>query len=194
MNFLAHLYLSHHDHDLMIGNFIADAIRKVQWKEYTPEIIKGIEMHHFIDDFTDTHEVVKESKARLYKDFRKYAPVIVDVFYDHFLAKNWEHYHPQKLQDFTAAFYALTNSRKEGLPEHIQNMLPYMISNDWLYNYSKIEGINKSLTGMSRRSKFDNNMDLASKALEEHLDAFKDEFERFFPELEAGCKNWLLRY
>ncbi len=191
MNFLAHLYLSGDDEDLMIGNFIADSIRKVQWEQYRPSIIRGVELHHFIDDFTDSHKIVKQSKSRLYEGFGKYSPVIVDIFYDHFLALNWNHYHSVPLKKYAHDFYRLIQKELHILPKRIKFIMPYMTEGDWLYNYQFIKGIERVLGGMSRRSPYENNMHKATDALVSHYDLFGKEFELFFPELEKSCKDWL---
>lgn len=194
MNFLAHLYLSDDHPDLMIGNFIADAIRKVQWQEYEEGIIRGVKLHHFIDDFTDSHAVVRQSKQRLYDGYGKYAPVIIDIFYDHFLAKDWEQHHHQSLKDFTDEFYTFIQGKSAMLPERINYMIPYMVKHNWLYNYQYVEGIHSVLGGMSRRTPYENNMHTASVELERHFEHFEKEFYAFFPELKEACEDWLRKY
>src|SRR5436190_22096246 len=107
MNYLAHLYLSGDDPMIMIGNFIADHIKGKQFDLYSKEIQKGILLHRSIDTFTDQHPLVEQSKLLLRPHFHKYAPVIADVFYDHFLAKDWKNYHPQSLENFAQHAYQL---------------------------------------------------------------------------------------
>jgi len=104
MNFLAHLYLSCDNEDLMIGNFIADFIRNKEVKDYSPEIQKGIFLHRQIDTYTDLHPMVKKGTHRLQKYHRKYSPVIVDVFYDYLLANNWERYSGKAWMIFAKVF------------------------------------------------------------------------------------------
>ena len=98
MNHLAHLYLSQTNVDLMVGNFIADRVKGKDLLNYSESVQKGIEMHRAIDTFTDEHAVVMKSKKRLFPVYHKYAAVIVDMFYDHILAKNWEEYSPISLK------------------------------------------------------------------------------------------------
>ena len=91
MNFLAHIYLSGDDPNIQLGNFIGDFVKgRNLVEQFGHEIAKGIELHRAIDEFTDKHPIVKLSKVRLREKYRHYAPVIVDIFYDHYLAKNWE--------------------------------------------------------------------------------------------------------
>src|ERR1700741_2833759 len=101
MNFLAHIYLSGNDEDVIMGNFMGDFVTGRHYEGLNAGMIKGVELHRKIDEFTDTHPVVQQSKERLYKNYHKYAPVIVDIFYDHFLAANWSKYSNIELEKFT---------------------------------------------------------------------------------------------
>ena len=183
MNFLAHIYLSGNELDIQLGNFIGDFVKGNDLLNFSAPLQAGIMLHRHIDTFTDTHEVVRESKLRLRPDFGHYAPVIVDVFYDHFLATNWHQHHSEDLRQFTEAFYAAAKGKGGELPERAVRMLSYMSADNWLFHYQFIEGIKWALTGMSQRTRFDSHMELAHKALEKHYDSFEAEFNRFFPEL-----------
>lgn len=185
MNYLAHLYLSGNNHEIMIGNFIADHVKGKQIELYDEEVVKGIRLHRLIDEFTDSHEIVSLSKNRIREEFKKYTPVIIDVFYDHFLAINWHKYHHENLDVFANRFYELMNKNGHRLPERTNQMLQYMIPQNWLMNYKTIEGINKTLTGMSRRTKFESRMEFAAAHLDLHYAAFEKEFEAYFEELRS---------
>ena len=100
MNFLAHIYLSGDNDLIKIGNFMADGIRGKQYENYPLEIQKGIILHRAIDTFTDAHPIFRQSTKRLHNNYHHYAGVIVDILYDHFLAKNWNKYSDEKLEDF----------------------------------------------------------------------------------------------
>ena len=183
MNYLAHLYLSGNNHEIMIGNFIADHVKGKQIELFDEEIVKGIKLHRMIDEFTDTHKVVEQSKIRLRSQFRKYSPVIVDVFYDHYLAVNWEKYHHEELSVFSNNFFILLNDNHHRLPLRTQQMIEYMIPQNWLLNYKTVAGINKTLTGMSKRTKFDSRMDEAAIYLDRYYADFEQEFNEYFEEL-----------
>lgn len=180
MNFLAHLYLSKHTEELMIGNFIADAVKGKNFEGYTPGVIQGIKMHREIDAYTDAHHITKISAARLMPRYKKYAGVIVDVFYDHFLAANWNKYHQQALPDFANEIYDLMQKNYNILPAKSQYLLPYMIKHNWLLNYAKVEGIQRTLSGMANRTIFVSNMQFATEELELHYHDFDEEFRLFF--------------
>ena len=190
MNFLAHIYLSGENTALQTGNFIADAVKGNQFEQYAPLVQKGIRLHRAIDSFTDQHPIVLQSTERLRESQKKYAPVAVDIFYDHFLAKNWLAYHKEDLYNYTQNFYARIR-QEANLPAKIQTLLPYMIRQNWLYNYQKINAIKQVFEGMSKRTSFASNLLDAPKALEENYEAFQQDFEGFFPEIVRFVKNWL---
>jgi acyl carrier protein phosphodiesterase len=195
MNFLAHAYLSGTNPKILTGNFIADFVKgKQALKAFDHDIAKGIELHRLIDEFTDGHTVVQESKKRLRPKYRHYSAVIVDVFYDHFLASNWAVYHPQPLENFAADVYRTIGAFDDIVPAGIKHMMPYMIRGNWLVNYGKMEGIGRALTGMSRRTPYESKMDESIHDLSRDYDLYKLEFEAFFPELRALCDRWLDRF
>jgi len=194
VNFLAHFYLSGQDENLLIGNFIADGVKGSRYNDYPNEIRKGILMHRFIDHYTDTHALVMTSKQRLWNDYRHFAPVIIDVFYDHFLAANWNQYHSEELIDFAQSVYVVLENAEEVLPLKYKNMLPYMKRYDWLHTYAHVDGIHEVLTGMSRRTTHVSGMEKASKALTEHYNDFQSEFEAFFPQLQESSAAFLRNY
>lgn len=185
MNFLAHIYLSGDDDEVIIGNFIADGIKGKKYMKYPPKIQKGILLHRAIDSFTDQHPIVKHSTARLHANYSHYSGVIVDILYDHFLAKNWNSYHDIPLVTFVDNFYALLRQNYEELPSRIQRMMPYMISDNWLTSYATVEGISVILSQMNARTKGISKMNRAIIELETYYDSFEEEFTEFFTELKV---------
>lgn len=183
MNFLAHLFLSRNDHDLLIGNFIADYVKGRKKDLYPPAITRGIELHRAIDDYTDHHPITDESKSKLRPIYHKYSGVIVDIYYDHFLAKNFSEYSAIPLQKYVQDVYALLSNNQEYLPDKVKLFLPYMIEKNWLFNYQSIEGIGRTLTGLSKRVSFENKMDEAVVELKKDYLLYENEFARFFPQL-----------
>ncbi len=188
MNFLAHIFLSGNNDDLKIGNYIGDFVKGNQLNDFSKQIRNGIVLHRKIDLFTDTHPTVLKSKIRLRPKYRHYSPVIVDMYYDHFLAANWRDYSNVELKQFTTDFYSLAWSKSEALPGKVVNLLTHMSSTDWLYNYKETEGLDRALKGLSRRTQFKSGMENAVKDLEENYDSFLTEFRAFFPELIKHCK------
>jgi acyl carrier protein phosphodiesterase len=192
MNFLAHLYLSGNDPKLMVGNFIGDFVKGRNLRDrFELRIAQGIELHREIDFFTDQHPVVAQSKNRLRPKYRHYSGVIVDVYYDHFLARQWDRFHSQLLPDFADDCYGILQAHSAISPEQVNMMLPYMIKGNWLVNYGQLEGIHRALTGMSRRTPYESKMDEAVFDLKTHYADFEKEFLEFFPALEKFVADWI---
>lgn len=192
MNFLAHLYLSGDQPKVMVGNFIGDFVKgRNLATRFEPEVVLGIELHRAIDHFTDTHKTVQKSKKRLAGKYRHYSGVIVDVFYDHFLASNWNDYHPERLEKFARSSYKLLQDNDPILPEGLKIMLPYMVRQNWLVAYREIDGINKALTGIASRTPYLSNMEKASADLREQYSEFSEDFIAFFPQLKDFAGDYL---
>jgi hypothetical protein len=194
MNFLSHIFLSGNSEGLIIGNFIADSVKGSDYKLFSEEIQKGIILHRKIDTFTDGHDIVEQSKERLRAKYRKYATVIVDIYYDHFLAANFKNYSSVELSVFTENIYSIITKHHDVLPFKSAGFTGYMLEHNILFNYSKLEGIEKVLFGMSRRAKFKSNMELAIEDLKEHYPLFENEFKSFFPEIQEYVRMEIINY
>ena len=192
MNFLAHIYLSGDNELITIGNFVADGVRGNKYKLYPKEIQIGIQLHRQIDTFTDAHPVFRQCTKRLHKGYGHYSGVIVDIFYDHFLAKNWESYSDVPLEKYIANFYNSLSENIELLPPRFKKLTPIMIEGNWLLSYATVEGIQLVLNGMNRRTKGRSQMNESTKELKEHYEAFEEDFTVFFKELKAFSEAKLL--
>lgn len=193
MNYLAHIYLSGNNKMVTIGNFIADGIRGKKYKTYPIEVQKGILLHRQIDTFTDAHPTVRQSTKKLHKNYGHYSGIIVDILYDHFLAKNWSKYSDISLEDYAENFYQILTDNIEILPQRILKMMPHLISGNWLLSYATKEGIAKVLDGMNKRTKNRSQMNLATKELDLFYDEFEAEFTSFFEELIAFSEEKLIQ-
>jgi len=185
LNYLAHLFLAGTDPEMILGNFIADHVKGSDILKYSENIRKGISMHRAIDTFTDQHPIVKQSIARLRADFRKYAGVIVDMYYDHYLSAHWDEYSDQNLHDFTKTRYNILNTFQSILPERSARLLFYMEKQNWLLSYGSFDGLQQAFIGMSRRTTFESNMELAVVNLKAGYPEFRQEFRQFFPDLQS---------
>ena len=162
---------------------MADGIVGNRFTHYSENIKKGIVLHREIDTFTDAHEIVRKSKRRVDGKYGLYAGIIIDIFYDHFLAKNWDAYSAIPLEVYVDSVYKLLQKNRKILPEKTQHLLPYMIQYNWLYNYQYMEGMQRVLNGMNRRTKNKSQMHLATKDLHHHYQDFEKDFTLFFNEL-----------
>lgn len=189
MNFLAHIYLSG-DNDLMkIGNFMADGIHGKNFDTFPLEIQKGIILHRAIDTFTDAHPIFRQSTKRLHANYHHYSGIIVDIFYDHFLAKNWSTYSNETLENYSERFYQSLKGNHDSLTLKTQKMMPYMIDHNWLLSYQTIEGIENVLVKMDNRMKRDSNMRFSVAELRTFYSEFEQEFTDFFEELRTHSKE-----
>ena len=192
MNFLAHIYLSGDNDPLMIGNFIGDGIKGNRFDHLPPDMVMGVRMHRMIDSFTDSHEIFQKSCALIRPHMGKFAGVVVDMFYDHFLASGWDHFHPETIEEFTKAKYLVIQSHYDFLPPRFQRMTPYMTRENWLKSYALIDNVERALLGMTNRFNLPVHLPDAIPYLEQHYEQYKSDFHRFFPEITAVSNKFLL--
>ena len=191
MNFLAHIYLSGENELIQIGNFMADSIRGKSYTLYSPPLIKGILLHREIDTFTDAHPIFRKSKHRLHEKYGHYSGVIMDIFYDHFLAKNWANYSSISLDQTAEAFYDNLQRHYDLLTEPVKKMMPYLISQNWLISYSTLEGVSLILYQMDHRTKKRVAMHESIVELNQFYAEFESEFTAFFEEIKIHCQEKL---
>ncbi|WP_396167335.1 ACP phosphodiesterase [Flavobacterium sp.] len=192
MNFLAHIYLSGDNEMLKIGNFMADSVRGNRYLEYSDDLRRGILLHRYIDTFTDAHPIYRKSKHRFHEKYGHYAGVIMDIVYDHFLAKNWNSYFDENLEIYAANFYSLLNENYDILTPKTQNLLPYMIDQNWLVQYASLEGLEIILFQMDYRTKHRVNMQEAIVEVRIFYTELETEFTLFFEELQLHCQQKLI--
>ena len=191
MNFLAHLFLSAGNPEIMVGNFIADAVKGNSFLEYPTTIAKGIRLHRSIDKFTDSHPIVQLSKQRLRPKYRKYAGVIVDMFYDHLLAIGWEFYSPISLVSFVSQAYEVLRNYQSLIPIRSQQVLFYMQKENWLVNYAQLSGIDQALKGLATRTRYLSGMEKSIQDLRSDYADYQNEFSTFFPQLVEFSRDKL---
>ena len=162
---------------------MADGLKRQALEHFPIDFQKGVLLHRAIDEFTDQHPIFKKSCKRIFKAHGHYSRVIVDIFYDHFLAFKWDNYHCIPLEVFAHDFYTLLDNHFEELPLKTQHLFPYMKKQNWLVAYKSIEGIDQILKGMQRRTKFSAKLDKASKDLITHYTDLENDFDFFFKEL-----------
>jgi acyl carrier protein phosphodiesterase len=184
MNFLAHFYLSDTSEQLITGNFLGDMVRKVEWKNYSPEVIEGIKMHQQIDYFTDTHTIVKRHKALLTPKHNHFSGVILDIFYDYFLASTWEKHHKTDLPTYATWVYQALGNEESLFTPKAKMAFNHMKKHNWLTAYSTMDGIDQVLKGMSQRTRFDSNMGNSIIDLKTYQEEMSEEFREFFKELK----------
>lgn len=185
MNFLAHIFLSCHDEQLLVGNFIADSVPNRSVPTYPAGIREGIFLHRKIDSFTDNHEKVRESARLLYPRHSKYAPVILDVLYDNLLIQNWEKYSSQELDAFVSQTYEILLGHRQIMPEGLKERLPRMIDDNWLMRYGTKEGLEFAFSKMKRIVSKPLMLEGAAESLQLHFYPLNQNFNLFFPDVQA---------
>ncbi|MEI7802823.1 MAG: ACP phosphodiesterase [Bacteroidota bacterium] len=193
MNHLAHLMLARNSDELMLGGFIADAVKGKKFLDYEKEISKGILLHRFIDNFTDTHTEVSELKKLLRPQFGLLSGVVIDMIYDHILAKHWNEFNTDSLESFSHSAYRVFEKDVSIMPERNQHMLTYMRKENWLLNYATIAGMTKSFNGMARRIRKGELLLQAPQFILDHEIILKESFFRFYPLLIKACEEEKIR-
>lgn len=191
MNFLAHAYLSFGQEEILVGNLVADFVKGKELHQFSRGIQIGILLHREIDGFTDNHPLVKAGQSYLRPKFRHYSSVITDIFFDYFLAKNWNTYSNTPLEEFTINTYSIVEKHLPELPLQFGEMFYWMKTQNWLLHYRELEGIQRTLNGMTRRAKFDSKMNESTASLLEKESEFKVIFFAFFKDLETFAKEKL---
>lgn len=193
MNFLAHAHLSGKNENVLFGNFIADAVKGKDFRAYPKEIQTGIRLHRHIDSYTDSHPVFKTTLDRIRSEFGKYSGVAVDIYYDHFLAKSWRSYHPTDLKSFADHVYTVLQKNYTLLPERTKRLLPFLITQNWLYGYSNFNDLNLVFYGMDRRTGYRSKMSKAVEVLKKNYGEINHDFAEFYPQLIAYSADQLSR-
>ncbi len=181
MNFLAHTYLSGGNEEIIVGNFMGDYVKGKNYLLFPEQVKKGILIHRDIDSFTDMHEVTRRSKQRLASRYHKYAGIIIDIFYDHFLASLWDSYSTLPLNEFVNRTYDLLKRNYKVLPDSIKRWFPTFLENNWMMAYTNVEGIELVLERMSANTSLPDHSAFAVEVLRDQYSVFMDDFLEFFP-------------
>jgi len=185
MNYLAHVFLSGNNEEVIIGNFIGDYVKGKLFKKYSESVRKGILLHRGIDQYTDRNKTVRKSKSPLKEKYGKYSGIIVDIFYDHFLTKNWHKFSSQSLKDFTQNFHNILDKYYEILPEEVKKFVPSFINNNWINTYRSVEGMEIVLKRMSSVTTLPDETDYAIDVLRKNYNEIEEDFLNYFPELAS---------
>jgi len=189
MNYLAHLALSGSSEEVTIGNFIADHVRGKKANEFNSGITKGIMLHRVIDAYTDMHPIVKLGVDRLKPRYKRYASVIIDIFYDHFLSTRFNFYYEERLDNFIYRRHSMLRRNYHRLPEKSQEILTRMIQYEWLKLYQTTEGLERVFLGLSKRARFKSKMEYAVEDLVMHYEVFEHEFIHFYDDITSYIKR-----
>ena len=185
MNYLVHLYLADATPESLIGNLMGDFAKGHIDQNLSPVTRQGIALHRRIDVFTDSHPFFVQSRQRIHPQFRRYSGILVDIFYDHFLARDWALYSTLSLPCFAHLVYSILTAHYDNLPPPMRRSVSYMIANDLLLSYREVAGIERALQGIENRLKRPNRLGEAVAELCDNYDSLATDFAAFFPELTA---------
>lgn len=191
MNFLAHTHLSGDIEDVIFGNFIADSVKGSTYNKFRKDIVVGILLHRKIDSFTDSHPITKHSRDQIRMHFGKFSGIVVDIYYDHFLARNWSNYHDMELSEFSSKVYMILANRFLILPSRIKLLLPFLIAQNWLNGYANMVDLARVFKGMDRRTGYISGMNNAIEVLENNYEVLNNDFIDFYKDLEVFSENKL---
>lgn len=195
MNWLAHILLSEPSVENRLGNLLGDLAKGKEIDKLSYSLRQGINRHYAIDKFTDSHAIVRNSKRRIGKEYSKFAGILVDVFYDHFLAINWQTYSSNNLSDFTVEIYNSFQSYQGEIPQSATQIIQKMIDEDWLTSYQYFKGVENALKRIDERIKsrigIQVNLVYALTILEQEYLNLEQDFCSFFPELQHHMQGYI---
>ncbi len=193
MNYLVHLFLADDTPSSMLGNLMGDFVKGRLDDTFPPAIRRGIEMHRQVDAFAHDNPVYRRSKGRLDDSYGYFRGVLIDVFYDHFLARNWSRHRPQPLEAFAGRVYRLLTENFERLPPGLQQVAPRMIEHNWLLSYRETETIDRVLQRLSSRLRRPNPLGRGVVELHRHYRTLEEDCEEFLAEAVTFVGEWETR-
>jgi acyl carrier protein phosphodiesterase len=190
VNFLAHLHLADPEPGLMLGGIVADFARPAELATLMPEVQDGVRLHRLIDAFTDSHPIVRGSVARIAAEYHWFSGIVIDIYYDHILARDWARYSLERLDSFATRAYATLAPYLPQIPEEAADFIAWMIDDNRLVRYATADGIEDTLARLSRRiaKRLPRNavqLDQAMPLLAANDARLADDFHAFYPELVA---------
>jgi len=181
VNFLAHTYLSGCNEEIIVGNFMGDYVKGRNYVLFPEQVKKGILIHRDIDTFTDMHPITRRGKQRIAGKYHKYAGIVTDIFYDHFLASHWDRFSTLPLNEFVSRTYDLLKRNYKVLPEAIKRWFPTFLENNWMMAYQTVDGIELVLERMAANTSLPNHAEYAVEVLRDRYPSFQEDFLEFFP-------------
>jgi len=189
MNYLAHLHLGGQRPGQLLGSLYGDFVKGRLQGQFAPEIEGAIQLHRSIDVYTDRHPLVDVALSRFSLTRRRYAGIVLDVFFDHCLARDWTLYADRPLALFTSDVYRVLSSERQ-LPERLAKIAPHMVANDWLGSYQEFEVLEQVLRGISRRLTRPEELAAAMQELRRLYEPLSEDFRLFYPQLQDFARNY----
>lgn len=192
MNFLAHLALSGEEEEVILGNFMGDAVKGRLTPRYSGHLLNGLRLHRFIDQFTDEHPINASARKILHKVTGKYAGVALDLTYDHFLAKRFQEIKGESLINFEARMIRVLFAHEPQMPDRTQRLFQAMSTGHWLSSYASEAGFERACVGLGSRIPRKNGLEFVPELVKQEHIRLQDYFDDFFPKLEFASAEKLL--
>ncbi len=189
MNYLAHLFLAEDSPESLLGNLAGDFVKGRLGDEFPPAMRRAIMQHRKIDEFTDTHPAVAAFRRVIAHEYGHYARVIADVFFDHFLANDWDDYSVESLADFLRHVFSSLDPLIERMPGRLRFVYPLMRDGKWLESYGHAGGIHTALRNLSRRFRRAPSLERSTHLLHDARSTLHAHFRRFFPDVIDYAKR-----
>lgn len=190
MNFLAHALLAGEDPALIVGGVVGDWIKGGLPGSLPGDLARGVSLHRAIDTHAESHPAFNLSRTRVSAPRRRYAGVLVDVFYDHLLARHWSDLHHQPLRVFCSDVYRHIEGRIHDLPAAAHPALRMMAREDWLMSYAEMDGIADVLARMSRRARQPNPLSGGEQELLADFEGYACDFHAWLADTRSFCEQW----
>ncbi|MCG6576648.1 DUF479 domain-containing protein [Pseudomonas sp. AF32] len=188
MNYLAHLHLGGTGREELLGSLYGDFVKGPLQGLYDPRIEAAIALHRRIDLYTDRHPLVDIALSRFSTLRRRYAGIVLDVFFDHCLARDWALYGEGLLPDFTSRVYRVLAAEPQ-LPGRLAQIAPYMAADDWLGSYQDFDVLGQVLRGISRRLSRPEELAGAMEELSRLYEPLSEDFQLFYPQLQDFAQS-----
>ncbi|MNI65187.1 Acyl carrier protein phosphodiesterase [compost metagenome] len=192
MNYLAHLHLGGQRPGQLLGSLYGDFVKGRLQGQFAPEVEAAIQLHRRIDVFTDRHPLVDVALSRFSLTRRRYAGIVLDVFFDHCLARDWALYADRPLELFTSDVYRVLSSERQ-LPDRLARIAPYMVADDWLGSYREFEVLEQVLRGIARRLTRPEELAGAMQELRGLYEPLSEDFRLFYPQLQDFARSPVTR-
>jgi acyl carrier protein phosphodiesterase len=193
LNYLSHLLFAGTSEDALLGSLLGDFVKGSTKGRFSAAVSDAILLHRKIDSFADAHMVTRRSRSRISPLRRRFAGIIVDVCYDHFLSRHWRDFSMIDLQSFVERVYVVLRNNRDLLPERLSRILPCMISENWLGSYIHLERVGVALDRIAGRLSRGGLFISAVTEIEANYEALEIDFLGFFPDLAAFCTEWKYR-
>lgn len=184
MNFLAHLHLAESTPDSRMGNLLGDFVKGQPWDDrFSDSVWTGIMEHRYVDAFTDSHPIWQQSRGLLPSNLRRFAGIIIDIFYDYFLSKHWPVFSDVTLDQAVSEIHRDLRTALHQAPSDAREVISEMVSEEWLLNYRTISGIDETINRVSHRSRVLTPIWGACEVVTPYLEEMEGHFLTFYPDL-----------